>query len=131
MARRAGPRNGATCQLAPEIYRQSSAKATAMNSFPDGNFPSRGSEPTRDSEPSLCKVVVAAKANGGVAFDGDGDRVYMIDEKGNCPLQDRVLGSYIACLPRKSKGPVLVPIDATMANDEAANKYGAKLIRDP
>src|SRR5438445_13397817 len=29
------PGNGATCQLAPEIYRQSSTKATAMNSFPD------------------------------------------------------------------------------------------------
>jgi len=125
------PGNGATCQLAPEIYRQSSAKATAMNSFPDGNFPSRGSEPTRDSEASLCKVVAAAKANAGVAFDGDGDRVYIIDEKGNCPLQDRVLGSYITCLARKSKGPFLVPVDASMAIEEAANKYGAKLIRGP
>ncbi len=101
------PGNGATCQLAPEIYRQSSTKATAMNSFPDGNFPSRGSEPTRDSEASLCRVVAAAKADAGVAFDGDGDRVYIIDEKGNCPLQDRVLGSYITCLARKSKGPFL------------------------
>ena len=125
------PGNGATCQLAPEIYRQSSTKATAMNSFPDGNFPSRGSEPTRDSEASLCKVVAAAKANAGVAFDGDGDRVYIIDEKGNCPLQDRVLGSYITCLARKSKGPFLVPVDASMAIEEAANKYGAKLIRGP
>ena len=125
------PGNGATCQLAPEIYRQSSTKATAMNSFPDGNFPSRGSEPTRDSEASLCKVVAAAKANAGVAFDGDGDRVYIIDEKGNCPLQDRVLGSYITCLARKSKGPFLVPVDASMAIEEAATKYGAKLLRGP
>jgi phosphoglucosamine mutase len=125
------PGNGATCQLAPEIYRQSSTKATAMNSFPDGAFPSRGSEPTRESEASLCKVVVAAKADAGVAFDGDGDRVYMIDEKGNCPLQDRVLGSYITCLARKSKGPFLVPVDASMAIEEAATKYGARLIRGP
>jgi len=125
------PGNGATCQLAPEIYRQSSTKATAMNSFPDGNFPSRGSEPTRDSEASLCNVVAAAKANAGVAFDGDGDRVYIIDEKGNCPLQDRVLGSYITCLARKLKGPFLVPVDASMAIEEAAVKYGAKLMRGP
>ena len=125
------PGNGATCHLAPEIYRQSSTKATAMNSFPDGAFPSRGSEPTRDSEASLCKVVAAAKADAGLAFDGDGDRVYIIDEKGNCPLQDRVLGSYITCLARKSKGPFLVPIDASMAIEEAAKKYGAELMRGP
>jgi phosphoglucosamine mutase len=125
------PGNGAACRLAPEIYRQSSTKATAMNSFPDGTFPSRGSEPTRDSEASLCKVVAASGADVGVAFDGDGDRAYIIDEKGNCPLQDRVLGSYITCLARKSKGPYLVPVDASMAIEEAATKYGAKLMRGP
>lgn len=125
------PGNGATSHLAPEIYRQSSTKATAMNSIPDGTFPSRGSEPTRESEASLCKVVAAAGADAGVAFDGDGDRVYIIDEKGNCPLQDRVLGSYITCLARKSKGPFLVPVDASMAVEEAATKYGAKLVRGP
>ena len=125
------PGNGATCRLAPEIYRQSSTKATAMNSIPDGTFPSRGSEPTRESEASLGRLVAAAGADAGVAFDGDGDRVYMIDEKGNCPLQDRVLGSYITCLARKSKGPFLVPVDASMAVEEAAIKYGAKLLRGP
>ena len=125
------PGNGATCRLAPEIYRQSSTKATAMNSIPDGTFPSRGSEPTRESEASLCKLVAAAGADAGVAFDGDGDRVYIIDEKGNCPLQDRVLGSYITCLARKSKGPFLVPVDASMAVEEAATKYGATLMRGP
>jgi phosphoglucosamine mutase len=125
------PGNGATCKLAPEIYRQSSTKATAMNSIPDGTFPSRGSEPTRESEASLGKVVAAAGADAGIAFDGDGDRVYIIDEKGNCPLQDRVLGSYITCLARKSKGPYLVPVDASMAIEEAAAKYGAKLMLGP
>lgn len=125
------PGNGATSRLAPEIYRQSSTKATAMNSIPDGNFPSRGSEPTRESEASLSKVVAAAGADAGLAFDGDGDRVYIIDERGNCPLQDRVLGSYITCLARKSKGPFLVPVDASMAVEEAAIKYGAKLLRGP
>ena len=79
----------------------------------------------------MCKVVAAANADAGVAFDGDGDRVYIIDEKGNCPLQDRVLGSYITCLARKSKGPFLVPVDASMAVEEAATKYGAKLLRGP
>jgi len=79
----------------------------------------------------LCKFVAAVGADAGVAFDGDGDRVYIIDETGNCPLQDRVLGSYITSLARKSKGPFLVPVDASMAIEEAATKYGAKLVRGP
>jgi len=79
----------------------------------------------------LCKLVASAGADAGVAFDGDGDRVYIVDEKGNCPLQDRVLGSYITCLARRSKGPFLVPVDASMAIQEAATKYGAKLLRGP
>src|SRR5207302_5213262 len=48
-----------------------------------------------------------------------------------CPLQDRVLGSYITCLAKKSKGPFLVPVDASMAIEEASTKYGAKLRRGP
>src|SRR5437879_12015010 len=89
------PGHCATCQLAPEIYRQSSTKATAMNSFPDGHFPSRGSEPTRDTEASLCRAVAAAKADAGAAFAGDADRGHIIDEKRKCPLQDSLPDSYI------------------------------------
>ncbi len=125
------PGNGATCDLAPQIYREAVGRVTAINSYPDGEFPGRGSEPTRQSVSSLCRTVAETGADAGIAFDGDGDRFYIVDERGNCPLQDRVLGSYISLLARQSKGPYLVPIDVSMAVDEVADKYGAKLIRGP
>ncbi len=106
-------------------------RVTAINSDPDGEFPGRGPEPTERSVSSLCKVVAETGADAGIAFDGDGDRVYIVDEKGNCPLQDRVLGSYISFLAGKSKGPYLVPIDVSMAVDEVADKQGARLVRGP
>ncbi len=125
------PGNGATCYLAPSIYRESFDKVTTINSLPDSTFSARGSEPTPQSMKLLSEVVVETGADVGVGFDGDGDRMFIVDEKGNCPLQDKVLGSYIAFLAGRSKGPYLIPLDASMAIDEVAEKYGARIVRGP
>jgi phosphomannomutase len=125
------PGNGATSRLAPRIYRGTVSKATAINSHPDGRYPGRGPEPTRESLTMLSRVVSETKADIGIAFDGDGDRFYIVDEKGECPLQDRILASYVSFLSRESKGPFLVPVDASMAVDEAVARNGATLIRGP
>jgi phosphoglucosamine mutase len=123
--------NGATCRLAPDIYGAVVGKATAINSRPDGKFSGRGSEPTRESLATLARIVRESKADIGIGFDGDGDRFVVVDEKGSCPLQDRILGSYLSFLARESKGPFLVPVDASMVVDQAVEPYGAKLIRGP
>lgn len=122
--------NGATCKLAHRIYSRS-VTAIAINSIPDGKFSGRGSEPTGESETTLAQVVKETKGDVGIAFDGDGDRVYIVDEKGSRPLQDRVLGAYLWFLARESSGPFLVPVDASMAVDETLRKQGAKVVRGP
>ena len=123
--------NGAASKLAPAVYRESLDKATTINAYPDGGFPGRGSEPTRKSVETLGRMVVATQADAGVAFDGDADRMYILDEKGDCPLQDRILASYIAFQAKKSKGPFVVPLDSSMVVDEIAEKNNAKLFRGP
>src|SRR5437660_245116 len=123
--------NGAASQLAPSIYRERLDKVTSINSYPDGGFPGRGSEPTRKSVQTLGSMVVETHFDAGIAFDGDADRMYIVDEKGTCTLQDRILASYIAFLAKRSKGPFVVPLDASMVVDEIAKKTGAKLVRGP
>jgi len=123
--------NGAASGLAHEIYRESLDKVTTINAYPDGGFPGRGSEPTKKSVATLGSMVVATHFDAGIAFDGDADRMYIVDEKGVCPLQDRILASYIAFLAKRSKGPLVVPLDASMVVDEIAEKNGAKLVRGP
>ena len=125
------PGNGATCNLAPKIFRDAVGRATSINSTPDGGFTGRGSEPTRDSMKMLSKIVAETHADAGIGFDGDGDRVYIVDEKGVCPLQDRILGAYLTFLASESKGPFLVPVDSSMAVDEAVAKTDARLVRGP
>ncbi|HEV2118786.1 MAG TPA: hypothetical protein VGS11_01570 [Candidatus Bathyarchaeia archaeon] len=123
--------NGAASNLAHAIYRQILDKVTGINSFPDGGFPGRGSEPTRKSVATLGTMVVETHFDAGIAFDGDADRMYVVDENGVCPLQDRILASYIAFLAKGSKGPLVIPLDASMVVDEIAEKHGAKLVRGP
>ncbi len=125
------PGNGATSRLAPEIFRTVAGKATAINSNPDGRFPGRGSEPTRESVTALSRIVSQSKADIGIAFDGDGDRFYIVDENGICPLQDRILASYLSFLAQETKGPFLIPVDASMAVEEAVDPYGAEVVRGP
>ena len=123
--------NGAASLLAPRVYSHVLSAVTALNSYPDGNFSGRGSEPTAKSVASLSRVVVESRADIGLAFDGDADRVYVVDEKGNRPLQDRILASYISFLSRKSRGPFLVPVDASMVVEELAEKNKGRILRGP
>ncbi len=123
--------NGASSKLAPAIYRERLDKVTTINAYPDGGFPGRGSEPTKKSVGTLGVMVVETHSDAGIAFDGDADRMYIVDEKGVCPLQDRILASYIAFLAKESRGPFVVPLDASMVVDEIAEKHGARLVRGP
>ena len=73
--------NGATSELAPELFTRLGAEVMAMNNEPDGLNINSSYEYL---EPQLVRQAVLREgAHVGVAFDGDGDRVILVDEKGN------------------------------------------------
>jgi len=125
------PGNGATCDLAPRVYTRALSNVTSINCVRESDFSGRGSEPTSESMRLLSSAVRGSKSDAGVGFDGDGDRMYIVDEKGTCPLQDRVLAAFLASLSKFSKGPFVVPIDVSMAVDEIAQDRNAKIVRGP
>ncbi len=121
---------GATYKLAPLILKFSGCKVTTINSHPDGFFPARSPEPNAESLNPLAKIVQKLKANVGIAYDGDGDRVAFIDEKGNFVDFDRVLATYAACIAKKKGGGVLVTnVEASMCIEKMVEKSGCKVIR--
>jgi len=72
--------NGATSHIAPEVFRRLGARVKVVNGSPDGlniNESYEYLEPRR-----FRQRVLDAGADAGVAFDGDGDRVLLLDEKG-------------------------------------------------
>ena len=81
--------NGSTYHIAPSVFEELGAKVKAIGVSPDGlniNEQCGSTSPT-----SLQKAVLEHKADVGIAFDGDGDRVIMVDHLGNIVDGDEIL----------------------------------------
>jgi len=73
----------AVCTLtAPEILENLGCEVVTINKELDGRFPNRSPDPTEEALLVLSQVVLKERADLGIAFDGDGDRVAFVDEKG-------------------------------------------------
>lgn len=81
--------HGATYDVAPKVFRELGAEVQVIGSEPDGLNINREVGSTHPQ--LLCETVVMEQADLGIAFDGDGDRVMMVDQKGNAVDGDELL----------------------------------------
>jgi phosphomannomutase/phosphoglucomutase len=88
-------RNGTTGMYMPEILKRAGCEIIELNTRVDGSFPSGTPDPT-DAHiiENLAKVVVENKADIGFAYDGDGDRIGLTDEKGHVMWNDVIVAIY-------------------------------------
>jgi phosphomannomutase len=124
--------NGATSLAAPQIFKKFGFEVIELFCNPDPNFPNRDPEPTFEATKILREKVISEKADLGVAFDGDGDRGVIIDDKGRYLSGNQVgiiLGKDIL---KESKNKKIVrTVSCSIAIDEELKKYGAKIIETP
>ncbi|MDP3678205.1 MAG: phosphoglucosamine mutase, partial [Methylotenera sp.] len=92
--------NGATYHVAPPVFHELGAEVIAIGNKPDGlNI----NEQVGSTHPqALQKAVVEHQADLGIAFDGDGDRVMMVDHEGRLLDGDELL--YIIAAARQQSG---------------------------
>ncbi len=87
--------NGTGGVVGPELYRQIGCEVIELYSEPDGRFPNHHPNPSVFATlKDLCKRVVDEKADLGIAFDGDSDRIGVVDSKGNPMTGDKLLLIY-------------------------------------
>jgi phosphoglucosamine mutase len=81
--------NGATYRVAPAVFRGLGANIEFIHCAPDGTNINEncGSQHTKD----LVARVLESRARLGLAFDGDGDRLIAVDEKGNHLTGDHIM----------------------------------------
>jgi len=79
-----------TCGIyAPELLERAGVEVICINKEVDGKFPAGTPDPTEEKfMKELSKIVLDNKADIGVAFDGDGDRIGTVDEKGRILWND-------------------------------------------
>ncbi len=119
--------NGATCCVAPAVFTELGAEVTVIHNAPNGlNINDKcGSQYTND----LKKAVVDIGADVGLAFDGDGDRLIAVDEKG-CEITGDQIMIICACMLKEEgrlKNDLLVStVMSNIGLSVACKKYGIK-----
>ncbi len=83
--------NGAAYKVAPTILQELGADVVVIGNNPDGFNINEGCGAMHPEV--LSKAVKEAKADLGIALDGDADRVVIVDEKGNIIHGDKLIGS--------------------------------------
>lgn len=119
--------NGATYKVAPETFWELGADIEVIHNTPNGiNINDNcGSQHTQD----LKKKVVESGAAIGIAFDGDGDRLIAVDEKGHEITGDQILLICAKMLKEHGKLKNNLLVSTVMSNlglRVACKKYGFK-----
>lgn len=122
--------NGATCQLAPQVFQELKCNSVVLNAQPDGHFSGRGAEPNKESLNSLCSLVSKMGADLGIAYDGDGDRMIVVDEKGQVTPPDQIFSSYATYVVSREECKVVVThVEASMCVEKMIEAEGGSVIR--
>jgi phosphoglucosamine mutase len=124
--------NGAAFELGPKLFERLGARVHAICREPDGRNINAGCGALH-LEP-LRAAVLAHKADGGVAFDGDADRAIFVDGGGNIVDGDAVLLLTARALKRSGrlKGDLVVAtVMSNLGLEKALERGGIRLLRTP
>ena len=121
--------HGATYHVAPKIFSELGAEVITLGNEPDGfniNLDVGSTHPKTIKEATLKH-----KADLGIAFDGDGDRVVMIDHLGHIVDGDQLVLVIARALKQKNKlkGGVVGTLMTNMAIENALNDLGVEFVR--
>jgi phosphoglucosamine mutase len=121
--------NGACYKVSPSIFRELGAEVISIGTEPDGyniNYECGSTHPEKVQE-----EVIKQRADFGIALDGDGDRVVLIDRKGSILDGDDIMYILAYANPNRT-GPWSGIIGTAMSNfgfEEAVKKLGYKFKR--
>ena len=122
--------NGTTYNLTPLILSKLGCEVISLNAHPDGRFPGRPAEPSPEHLATTCQFVRHLKADLGIAHDGDGDRLAVIDEKGRYVNNDTVLAFFARLLlTEKGPGRIITSVDTSSRIYRVARSSGGTVER--
>lgn len=120
--------NGASYKIAPQVFREIGAEVKVINDCPDGTNINYKCGSTHMEE--LKKFVVDENMDLGLAFDGDADRVLMVDENGELVDGDKIMsicGQYMKENGKLKENTIVATVMSNLGFDISAKKNGIKV----
>lgn len=119
--------NGATYHIAPKVFEELGAEVISHADNPDGININDGCGAT--SPKALLKLVKDSRADLGIALDGDGDRLIMVDHQGNLLDGDDILYVIAQLEMEKLNGAVVGTVMSNLGLEHAIKELDLKFLR--
>ncbi len=120
--------NGVAGEVAPQLYRALGCEVIDMFCEVDGNFPNHHPDPSKpENMMPLARAVTEQGADLGLAFDGDGDRLGVIDSAGKIIWPDRYLMLMaIDVLTRQPGAQIIYDVKCTNHLEKIISDHGGQ-----
>ena len=125
--------NGAAGCVAPELFKRLGCNVINLFSEVDGNFPNHHPDPGKIANlQDLIKAVKDEKADLGLAFDGDGDRVGLVTEKGDVVFPDKIMMLFAEdVLAKNNGGQIIFDVKCSNSLAQIIQSNGGEPIMSP
>lgn len=122
--------NAVSGVIVPEFFKKINCKVYNLFLKIDGNFPNHLPSPHEEKNlKAIKKEILKKKADLGIAFDGDGDRIIFIDENGKMIRGDLITALMITLLLRDNPGEkILCDIRSSNIVKDTVKEAGGKII---
>jgi phosphomannomutase/phosphoglucomutase len=120
--------NGTAGLIAPRLLRELGCHVKELYCEPDGSFPNHHPDPTvPEYLADLIKTVIEGNYDIGLGFDGDADRLGVIDEKGNIIWGDKLLIILSRdVLARHPSAPIIFEVKCSKTLIDEIEKHGGQ-----
>jgi phosphomannomutase/phosphoglucomutase len=120
--------NGTGGFVAAPIFRKLGAEVVELFCEPDGRFPNHHPDPTvPEAMEKLVETVRATKADFGVGFDGDADRIGVVDDRGNLLWGDQLMIAFCRdILPAHPGATVISEVKASKLLYDEIRRLGGR-----
>lgn len=120
--------NGTAGPIAPELFEKMGCTVIPLYCEPDGRFPNHLPDPTVMAYiQDLKNKVLETKADLGIGYDGDADRMGIIDAKGRVVFADQILALLSQdVLSRNPGAPIVFDVKCSQLLPEVIEKAGGK-----
>lgn len=121
--------NGTTGLFAPPLLERLGCDVVPLYCEPDGDFPHHLPDPTiPEYMNDLSSKVKEVGADLGIAYDGDGDRVGVVDENGNIIFADNILILFAREILKSGGANIIFDVKCSQALVEEIKRHGGKPI---